>query len=334
MVPPVAGNCLDEPFLKALFSAPKALHWPLLLSAIAGLTVLWECYSAHIDEKLFLSERDAVYLEFLNVCFRRLILCGPIAAALLTLSVGQAAWIDPQQPTVLITGSNRGIGLAFVEYYLAEGWNVLATARSPESAGDLQRLGEDWDNLVIEQLDVTDESRVKDLAADYSGTPIDLLINNAGVYGGEKEQNLGSLDPQTFHDVMAVNVLAPMQMIEAFMEHVAASRHKKIVSITSGAGSVSGERVSTGGAFYSISKAALNMAMRKAGAALEEQGIVIALIAPGIVVTDMLQKNRPNLVSRANSPAESVAGMAAVIARIDRSYNKQIVNYDGSVVAW
>jgi len=172
------------------------------------------------------------------------------------------------------------------------------------------------------------------LAADYTGTPIDLLINNAGIYGGTKEQNLGSLDPQTFHDVMAVNVLAPMQMIEAFTEHVAASRHKKIVSITSGAGSVSGDQVSTGGAFYSISKAALNMAMRKAGAALGERGIMVVLIAPGLVTTDMLRQNRPNLVPRANSPAESVAGMAAVIARIDESHNKQIMNYNGSIVAW
>ncbi len=275
-----------------------------------------------------------MHLEFLNVYLHRLILFGPIIAALFVLDVGQAAWIDPQQPTVLITGSNRGIGLAFVEHYLAEGWNVLATTRSPKSADDLQRLGENWDNLVIEQLDVIDGSRVRALAENYAGTPIDLLINNAGIYGGEKEQNLGSLDPQTFHDVMAVNVLAPMQMIEAFAEHVAASEHKKIVSITSGAGSVSGEQVSTGGSFYSISKAALNMAMRKAGAALEERGVVVALIAPGLVVTDMLRQNRPNLVSRANSPAESVAGMAAIIARIDKSYNKQIMNYDGSVVAW
>lgn len=272
--------------------------------------------------------------EFLNVCLRRLFLCGSIATALLTLSIGQAAWIDPQQPTVLVTGSNRGIGLAFVEHYLAEGWNVLATTRSPSSADDLQRLGEGWDNLVIEQLDVTDEDRVKTLAADYTGTPIDLLINNAGIYGGTKEQSLGSLDPQTFHDVMAVNVLAPMQMIEAFTEHVVASRHKKIVSITSGAGSVSGDQVSTGGAFYSISKAALNMAMRKAGAVLGERGIMVVLIAPGLVTTDMLRQNRPNLVPRANSPAESVAGMAAVIARIDESHNKQIMNYNGSIVAW
>ena len=280
------------------------------------------------------SGRITVPSEFLNVCLRRLFLCGSIATALLTLSIGQAAWIDPQQPTVLITGSNRGIGLAFVEHYLAEGWNVLATTRSPSSADDLQRLGEGWDNLVIEQLDVTDENRVKTLAADYIGTPIDLLINNAGIYGGAKEQNLGSLDPQTFHDVMAVNVLAPMQMIEAFTEHVAASRHKKIVSITSGAGSVSGNQVSTGGAFYSISKAALNMAMRKAGAALGERGIMVVLIAPGLVTTDMLRQNRPNLVPRANSPAESVAGMATVIARIDESHNKQIMNYNGSIVAW
>ena len=74
--------------------------------------------------------------------------------------------------------------------------------------------------------------------------------------------------------------------------------------------------------------------MRKAGAALGERGIMVVLIAPGLVTTDMLRQNRPNLVPRANSPAESVAGMAAIIARIDEGHNNQIMNYNGSIVAW
>jgi len=272
------------------------------------------------------------------VCVLRSVLVAQSlsAVALLIVVTGGAhgASIDPDRPTVLVTGSNRGIGLAFVQHYVAEGWNVVATARTPSRADDLNALAEEYEHLLIEQLDVTDNERIAELAATHAGTPIDVLINNAGIYGGAEEQTLGTLDAQTFHDVMAVNVLAPMKMAEAFADHVAASSQKKIVSITSGAGSVSREAVSTGGAYYGISKTALNMAMRKVAADLSERGIVVALVAPGPVVTDMLQTNRPSLVPRASTPEDSAAGMAAVIEGLDASYDGRPLSFDGSVVAW
>ena len=276
-------------------------------------------------------------MHMLVCVLRRFLVIQSLSAfALLIVATGGAhgASIDPDRPTVLITGSNRGIGLAFVRHYVEAGWNVLATARTPASAAELNTLAEGYEHLLIEQLDVTDDERIKALAAAYSGTPIDVLINNAGIYGGDAEQTLGTLDAQTFHEVMAVNVLAPMKMAEAFTGHVAASRQKKFVSITSGAGSVSRETVSTGGAYYSISKSALNMAMRKVGAELAERSIVVALVAPGPVVTDMLQTNRPSLVPRANTPEDSAAGMAAVIEGLDASYDGRPLSFDGSVVAW
>ena len=259
-----------------------------------------------------------------------------LAFALPVVAPGGAegATIDPDRPTVLVTGANRGIGLAFVRHYVGAGWNVLATARAPDRADELNELAEDYEHLLVEQLDVTDDERIAALAAAYAGTPIDVLINNAGIYGGAEEQTLGSLDSQTFHDVMGVNVLAPMKMAEAFADHVAASGQKKIVSISSGAGSVSRETVSTGGAYYGISKSALNMAMRKVGAVLADRGVVVALVTPGPTVTDMLQINRPSLVPRANTSEDSVAGMAAVIEGLDASYDGRPLSFDGSTVAW
>ena len=258
------------------------------------------------------------------------------ALALLAVAIGGAhgATVDPDRPTVLVTGSNRGIGLAFVQHYIAQGWNVLATARTPSRADELNALAGEYEHLLIEQLDVTDGERIRELAAAYAGTPIDVLINNAGVYGDAEGQTFGSLDAGTFRDVMAVNVLAPMKMAEAFADHVAASGQKKIVSISSGAGSVSRETMSAGGAYYGISKTALNMAMRKIGAVLAGRGIVVALVAPGAVVTDMLQTNRPSLVPRANTPEVSVAGMAAVIEGLDAGYDGRPLSFDGSTVAW
>jgi len=242
--------------------------------------------------------------------------------------------IDPDQPTVLITGSNRGIGLAFVGHYAAEGWNVIATVRAPDRADDLKALAARNERVVVEQLDVTDYARIAELAAKYTGTPIDVLINNAGIYGARDRQKWGSLDPEAFHRINAVNVLGPLKMAEAFADHVAASEQKKIISITSGAGSVSPDRVAGGGVFYGISKAALNMAMRKARAELADRGIIVASIAPGLVLTDMLRTNRPSLVPRAHAPEESVEGIAEVIESLDHTYDGQPLNFNGAVIPW
>jgi NAD(P)-dependent dehydrogenase (short-subunit alcohol dehydrogenase family) len=256
------------------------------------------------------------------------------AAAMAAPGFAQPAAFDGAQPTALVTGSNRGIGLAFVEHYAAAGWNVIATARSPEDAKELNALAARNPRVIVEQLDVTDYGRIAELAADYAGTPIDLLINNAGIYGAREKQAWGALDPETFHRINAVNVLGPLKMAEAFADHVAASGQKKIVSITSGAGSVSPDRVAGGGVFYGISKAALNMAMRKTRAELEHRGIIVALIAPGLVSTDMLVTNRPSLVPRARTAEESVADIAAVIASLDQSYDGRPRNFDGGILPW
>jgi len=252
----------------------------------------------------------------------------------LAAGAAQAGSIDPDRSTVLITGSNRGIGLAFAQHYVAAGWNVLAAVRTPERAAELTALAEGYEHLVIEQLDVTDNQRIAELAEEYRDTEIDVLINNAGVYGGIETQSWGSLDEATFERVMAVNVFAPMKMAEAFADHIAASEQKKIVSITSGAGTVSREGRPGGGLIYGVSKAALNMAMRQIRAEVEERGIIVALIAPGLVATDMLVVARPTLVANAQTPAQSVAGIVQVIENLDESYDGRPRNYDGSIMPW
>jgi len=253
---------------------------------------------------------------------------------ILAAGVTRAGTIDPDRSTVLVTGSNRGIGLAFAQHYIAAGWNVLATARTPERATELLSLAEEYEHLMIEQLDVTDNERIAALAASYRGTPIDLLINNAGVFGDLEKQRWGSLDSSTFEQVLAVNVFAPMKMAEAFADHVAGSGQRKIVSITSGAGSVSSDRNPGGELIYGISKAALNRAMQSVRAELAQSGITVALIAPGLVATDMLVMARPALVANAQTPQQSVARIARVIEGLDESYDGRPRDYDGSVIPW
>ena len=255
-------------------------------------------------------------------------------------AVAQVASIDAQRPTVLITGSNRGIGYAFASHYAREGWNVIATARNPDAAADLQALASDYEHLLIERLDVTDDLQINTLAETYEGTPIDLLINNAGIAGDLDAQQLGNLDYNTFKSVMTVNAYGPLKMLDAFLEHVAASERKTIVTITSSVASLTPDSGLGVLYFYSSSKTAVNMIMRTAQKSLRSRGIIVALIAPGMVTTDMQAPFRERAASSgrisppAMQPKESVAGMARVIAALDENYDGMPINYDGTILPW
>ena len=128
--------------------------------------------------------------------------------------------------TVLVTGSNRGIGLEFVKQYAARGWTVIATARTPEAATELAAVAAKFSLVRIERLDVLDGAGIQALALKYEGTPIDVLINNAGLLGDLARQSLGALDYSEFQNVMGVNSYGPLAVSDAFRKHVASSRQK------------------------------------------------------------------------------------------------------------
>ena len=162
--------------------------------------------------------------------------------------------------------------------------------------------------------------------------PIDLLINNAAVLGDLEEQQYGSLDFDLFEWVMAVNVYGPMKMGEAFTEHVAASDQKKIVTLTSGLGSLKLMGSMKGMNYYRISKAGVNMAMRGLRSDLKGRGIIVALMAPGMVGTQLLADSGwdgPSLTTD-----ESVAGMAPLIAGLTTEDKGTPTNVTGRVIPW
>lgn len=180
--------------------------------------------------------------------------------------------------TVLITGSNRGIGLGFVEHYVAAGWNVIATARSPEKAGDLIRIGKDYPQLEIVQLDVTDHSRIDELAALFNNKPIDVLINNAGI----KPLNRGTgVNYEDARRIFEVNVWGAVKMAEAFMPHLAKSKDKKLVNISSWLGSISKAPPRPTMLNYRASKTALNSYMVALSHGTQKDGVIVSLIHPG-----------------------------------------------------
>ena len=243
----------------------------------------------------------------------------------------EAQAADGSPPTVLITGSNRGIGLAFAQWYADEGWNVVATCRSPERADDLNALAAEYDNLSVEQLDVTREDHIRALADRHADQPIDLLINNAAVLGPLPEQSLGGLDYDRFEQTMAVNVYAPLRLSEALADNVAAAGGK-IVAITSGVASLTLMSRMRGLYFYRMSKSALNMGWRALRTDLKPRGVAVLLISPGQVDTRLLRES--GYTGEALTTEESAAGMAEIIANATLDDPGLPINVDGRVLPW
>jgi len=247
------------------------------------------------------------------------------------------ASFDPEKPTVLITGSNRGIGFAFVKYYSKDGWNVIATCRNPSQAEELQTLSRDYSNIFIEEMDVTDFGEITHLAQKYKNNPIDVLINNAGILGNLSKQSFGELDYELFQKVMAVNTFGPLKVAEIFAENVAISNQKKIVSMTSGLGSLAIMGNSERFYFYRMSKSALNMGVLALNASLKSKGVIAALISPGMVDTQLLDESGYRGNNKV-TPEESVAGLVKIIDGISLETMKKTrgrpTNFDEVVLPW
>lgn len=225
-------------------------------------------------------------------------------------------------PTVLITGAGRGLGLEFAKQYADDGWTVHAACREPEAAAGLRGLG---DGVRLARLDVTSAEQVAELADDLRGEAIDLLLNNAGIFG-PREYPLGEIDYAAWAEVLRVNTLAPLRVAAAFAEHVAASGQKRMAFISSRMGSI--EQNSGGGYIYRSSKAALNAAVKSLAIDLAPRGVTAVVIHPGWVRTDM---GGPGA---AIAPAESVAGMRRVFARLTPDDGGRFFNYDGAGLPW
>ena len=229
--------------------------------------------------------------------------------------------------SVLITGANRGLGFEFARQYLSDGWQVYAASRDPSSASELRRLADTSDQkLRVIALDVTDSASIKAAAAELDGQAIDLLLNNAGV-GGVRGETIGNIDYEAWAKVLHANTLGPMRVSEAFVDHVARSKRKLIVTLTSGMGSIA-DNTSGGSIAYRSSKAAVNMVMRSLAIDLAPRGITCAVVNPGWVLTDM---GGPHATM---SPPESVARLRRLIENLGPAHSGKFFNHDGREYAW
>ncbi|BCT67173.1 SDR family oxidoreductase [Nitrosospira sp. NRS527] len=230
--------------------------------------------------------------------------------------------------TALITGANRGIGLEFCRQYAAENWRILACTRHPEKSDALDMLAAGYPGQVtVHALDVADHAQIEGLAQSLAGEPIDLLLNNAGIYTGSHAGAFNSIDYEAWAHEFRVNTMATLKMAQAFNSHVAGSSQKMIVTISSKMGSIA-ENDSGGSYLYRSSKAAVNMVIKSLAIDLKTVGIIAVVLHPGWVQTDMGGKNA--LIST----AKSVSGMRHVISGLTLADSGKFIAYDGKPIPW
>jgi NAD(P)-dependent dehydrogenase (short-subunit alcohol dehydrogenase family) len=230
-------------------------------------------------------------------------------------------------PSILITGANRGLGLEFCRQYGEQGWRVFACCREPETATALQTLAKQWENLTVHTLEISDFQQIDQLAAQLASEPLDVLLNNAGVYGDKKDHGFGALDYADWQKTLYINTIAPVKLAEAFLPQLLKTPHPKIVAISSLMGSIT-DNGSGGNILYRSSKAGLNAAMKSLSIDLRPQNVAVLILHPGWVKTDMGGDNAPT------SPEESITGMRSVISEFTLQQTGSFINYKGKLLPW
>jgi len=245
--------------------------------------------------------------------------------SVLLLSIFSSLSIDTfaadSKGTVFITGANRGIGLALARNFSDAGFNVIGTARKPEQATALKETG-----ARVEQLDVTDQASVDAMAQSLADTPIDILINNAGIKGSDN-RDMASLDVENMEWVLNVNTLGPVRVMKALFPNVQSSQRKMVVNISSTMGSI--ERNTWGCCVgYRASKTALNSINKTFAMDLGKQGVSFVVMHPGYVQTDM-NEGEGNI-----TPNQSAVGLVGVITGLDASDNGKFYDWQGNELPW
>ncbi len=226
--------------------------------------------------------------------------------------------------TVLITGTNKGVGLELTKRYAGRGDTVLACCRNPDQAIDLSAVGGPTE---IHRLAVGEDESVEQLAASLAGRPIDLLINNAGMVGPElAEQTALRMDFDGWAETFNVNTLGPVRLMQALMANLKAANAGKVMTVTSQMGALSLDIAHAHA--YCASKAAVNKFMRLAALDLKKEGVAVGLVHPGWVKTDMGGANADI------TPQESAAGVVAVCDQLSLDNTGGFWKWNGERHDW
>ena len=231
-------------------------------------------------------------------------------------------------PNILITGSNRGIGLEWVRQYAEDGWNVFATCRHPNEAQDLRKLAEKAKNIRLLRMDVTRRDELNAVSVELMEQPIDLLISNAGVYLEKyKVVNLSCINYEDWLYTFEVNTLGHIRVVQAFLPNLEKSKKALCVITTTHMASIA-DICDPGAYYYRSSKSALNAAMEGITYELKEKNIGVLLLHPGHVKTRMGGKGTDLF------PPESVKGMRNLIQNFSPENSGCFFRYDGVEMPW
>lgn len=217
---------------------------------------------------------------------------------------------------IVITGANRGIGLAFATIYQQRGDNVFAICRASSAALDALSVN------VLEGIDVADEDSVAILASALADTSIDILINNAGIL---RDEQLGAISNQSIREQFEINALAPLRIVDGLLGSLTAG--SKVALITSRMGSIADN--GSGGRYgYRMSKAALNAAGMSLAVDLRTRQIPVGIYHPGYVQTDMVG-------NRGDIPAsEAASRIVGLIDSLSLAETGVFRHSDGQVLPW
>jgi len=217
---------------------------------------------------------------------------------------------------VLITGANRGIGLALAQHYVKGGHSVIGCVRDPEAAKDLKALS----GVSVEQMDVGDPASITAAAGRIGAQPIDILINNAGATGGGA-QSLDNLDLDAWHEALNVNTIGPLLVARDFKNNLAASGNGKLMTLTS---QLAASTWPMGGMYiYGSTKAGLSRAFVSLSIDWKDEPISVGLMHPGWVQTDM---GGPQAEI---TPDESAAGIIKVIDEMTKADSGNFYKWNG-----
>jgi NAD(P)-dependent dehydrogenase (short-subunit alcohol dehydrogenase family) len=237
-------------------------------------------------------------------------------------------------PCVLITGANRGLGLEHARQFAEAGWRVLAVCRDPNRAAALAGLAQvAKGRITLHRADLRSLESIDALAKELKRTTIDVLLCNAAMFAAQQgaagiaQQALGRMDYAAWHDILAVNLLAPMRLVECFLAQIERSEKKTIVFVSSELGSITNNKSGQSHA-YRTSKAALNMLAKGLGIELAGRGIKVVALAPGWARTDLGGQKAEV------EPRDSVAGQQKILLGLSAKDSGKFLDWQGKPLPW
>lgn len=228
---------------------------------------------------------------------------------------------------VLITGANRGIGLEMVRYAMQQGWRVFACCRDPHNADNLFNIARLSNGRIsVHIADMLELATVQALSYELRHESIDILINNAGIYGSDKN-TFGAVDVDSWLQTFQVNSIAPLKMVEAFSEQLMMGQRKIVACMSSKMGSMADNGYGNS-YIYRSSKAALNAVVKSLSIDLKEKGVISVALHPGWVKTEM---GGPNAEI---STAECVTQIFTNLSTLTINDSGRFIDIDGTDIPW